>query len=108
MTTMSGEAGEAGEGGLRVEHAALDGAAGDLRVTVRRMAARLTQLHQDTAPLRQEWTGGQQEAYRVAKATWDTAMAGMGDLLDRANVTVADANAAYVAADRRGASRFET
>lgn len=93
--------------GLRVEHAALDAAAADMDETVRRMDDRLDRLEADLAPLRSQWAGAQQEAYRAAKAQWDGAMRQMRNLLDESHRTVCSANLDYVAADNRGASRFE-
>lgn len=93
--------------GLRVEHAALDGAAADLQRTVRDIDERLARLDADLAPLRSDWEGAQQEAYRAAKSAWDRAMHEMRDVLDRTHRAVSVANADYAGADRRGAARFD-
>ncbi|MEQ6903846.1 WXG100 family type VII secretion target [Nocardioides sp. YIM 152588] len=95
-----------GTDGLRVDHAALEGAADDLHAAVRAIDARLDRLDHDLAPLRADWSGAQQEAYRSAQATWDAAMAEMRDLLDLTQRAVRQANAEYRAADLRGAARF--
>lgn len=93
--------------GLRVEHAALDTAATDMYETVGRIDDRLDRLETDLAPLRSQWAGAQQEAYRIAKAQWDGAMQQMRNLLDESHRTVYASNQDYTAADQRGASRFE-
>lgn len=93
--------------GLRVEHSALDGAAQDMYNTVKQMDARLDQLEADLKPLQSQWAGSQQEAYTQAKAAWDWAMQEMKDLLDESHKTVSTSNADYMAADNRGAARFD-
>ena len=93
--------------GLRVNHAALDGAAMDMLRMVRIMEGRLDRLEGELEPLRSQWSGQQQESYRVAKAAWDWAMKEMADLLDQSQNTVFQSNAEYMAADRRGAARFQ-
>lgn len=93
--------------GLRVQHARLDGAAQDLHRTVTDMDERLGRLEQELAPLRSDWTGNAQEAYHVAKARWDRAIREMRDLLAETSRAVQESNAAYQAADRRGAASFE-
>lgn len=93
--------------GLRVEHAALDGAAADMAATVRAMDARLDALEHQLAPLAHEWAGAQQDAYRVAQAAWDGAMREMAELLDHTHRAIQQSNLDYAAADARGAARFE-
>lgn len=92
--------------GMLVEHAALDGAAADMAATVRAMESRLDALDRELAPLRSQWTGGQQEAYQVAKSTWEAAMREMSAVLGQTHVAVQQSNADYAAADARGAARF--
>lgn len=92
--------------GLRVDHAALDLAAQDLAATVAAVDDRLDRLEGDLAPLRSQWSGHAQEAYAQAEARWRAALVDLRDLLARTSVAVADANAAYAAADRRGAAAF--
>lgn len=92
--------------GLRVQHGALDNAAADMYETVKKMDERLNRLETELEPLRSQWSGQQQESYRVAKAAWDWAMQEMRDLLDESHKTVYQSNAEYMAADMRGANRF--
>lgn len=92
--------------GLRVNHAGLELAARDLATSVQRIDDRLDRLATELAPLRSDWTGEAQRAYVVAKTKWDTAMQEMRDLLRETSVTVHRSNAAYRAADRRGAASF--
>jgi WXG100 family type VII secretion target len=93
--------------GLRVEHAALDGAAADMHAIVGQMDERLDRLQADLAPLRAQWAGAQQEAYHHAKAQWDGAIHRIRDLLDESHRAVSASNADYAAADNRGAARFD-
>lgn len=93
--------------GLRVNHAGLDTAADDLRHTVNDIDDRLHRLEQELAPLRCDWSGNAQQAYLGAKARWDRAIGEMRDLLDETGRTVLQSNAAYQAADRRGAASFD-
>lgn len=92
--------------GLRVNHAGLDLAAQDLAGAVQKIDDRLHQLEAELAPLRSDWTGNAQQAYVVAKATWDTAMEEMKVLLQDTSTTVHQSNAEYQAADARGAAAF--
>lgn len=93
--------------GLRVNHGALNLAAENMHATVTAMDNRLNQLEADLTPLVTSWSGDQQEAYRVAKAAWDWAMQEMKDLLDQSKQSVYTSNDEYMAADKRGAARFD-
>ena len=92
--------------GIRVAHEGLERAADDLRAAVRRIDERLDRLEGELAPLRAEWTGEAQQAYEVARHRWEQAMREMRDVLDATGHHVADSNAAYRAADLRGAAAF--
>lgn len=91
---------------LHVDHAALAGTAAGLVAGAQRIGARLDQLEQELAPLRSSWHGEAQDAYHRAKLQWDTAVADMVRLLAQLGHGVEAADAAYRAADRRGAGRF--
>ncbi len=91
---------------LRVVHGGLDAVADDLTRTVREIDGRMDELAAELAPLQSDWTGQAQQAYLHAKATWDTALAEMRDLLAETSATVAQSNADYRAADARGAAAF--
>lgn len=93
--------------GLRVNHAGLDTAADDLSRTVKEIDSRLNQLEQELAPLRSQWAGDAQQAYKAAKARWDLAIKEMRDVLDETSRTVRQSNAEYRAADQRGAASFD-
>jgi WXG100 family type VII secretion target len=92
--------------GLRVDHAALEAAADDLSSAVARIDGRLAMLDQDLQPLRSSWEGSAQQAYLQAKARWDVAIGEMRDLLRLTADRVREADAAYAAADVRGARAF--
>lgn len=93
--------------GLHVNHAGLEAAAADLRSSVARIDDRLSRLDQELAPLRADWVGEAQTAYRAAKASWDSALQEMRGLLDQTSRAVTESNAEYLAADRRGAVAFD-
>lgn len=95
-----------GHGGLRVHHAGLQAAADDLRQAVARIDERLDRLEGELAPLRSDWSGQAQQAYLAARATWDTALSEMRDLLEQTGRSVQQADADYRAADLRGAAGF--
>jgi len=92
--------------GIRVSHDGLDRAAEGLHQAVRRIDERLDRLEGELAPLRADWTGEAQQAYLVARQRWEQAMREMRDLLDSTGRTVQESNAAYRAADLRGAAAF--
>ena len=93
--------------GLRVNHAGLDRAAEDLYAAVKKIDDRMDRLENELAPLRSDWSGQAQEAYKQAKAKWDWALKEMRDLLDETGKTVYQSNAEYRAADMRGAASFD-
>lgn len=93
--------------GIRVRHSALDQAAADMYSTVKAIDDRMNRLESELEPLRSDWHGQAQEAYRIAKAKWDWAIQEMRDLLDESHQSVYQSNAEYMAADNRGAAQFE-
>jgi len=93
--------------GLRVVHAGLDRAADELMGVVNAIDARLQRLDQELQPLRTAWIGDAQQAYAAAKRRWDAAISEMRDLLAQTSRQVGVANAAYWAADARGARTFD-
>lgn len=93
--------------GLRVNHAGLDRAAEDLGGAVKKIDDRMNRLESELAPLQSDWSGQAQAAYVAAKATWDSALQEMRNLLDDTSRAVTQSNAEYRAADLRGARSFE-
>lgn len=93
--------------GLKVVHAGLDRTADDLMAIVNAVDARLRRLEQDLRPLSTAWVGDAQQAYVAAKTRWDGAISDMRDLLRQTSGQVAESNAAYRAADVRGARAFD-
>lgn len=92
--------------GIHVDHAALAATAQQLLLGARRTGDRLDRLEQELAPLRGEWSGAARGAYDAAKAQWDAAVADTVQLLAQVGHAVEAADAAYRAADQRGAARF--
>ena len=93
--------------GLKVNHAGLDRAADDLMGIVNKIDNRMQSLDRELAPLRASWIGDAQQAYTVAKQRWDGAINEMRDLLHHTSRQVTQSNAAYRAADARGARSFD-
>ena len=92
--------------GIKVDHAALTQASGDLRGTASKIRARLDELDQDLRPLAQQWSGQARASHDAARSEWQRAMGEMVTLLEQVSTAVEESNAAYRAADQRGASRF--
>lgn len=92
--------------GIRVDHAALTQASGDLRGSANRIRARLDELDQDLKPLSQRWSGEARASHDAARSEWQRAMAEMLALLEQVSTAVTESNQAYRAADLRGAERF--
>lgn len=92
--------------GIRVDHAALTQASGDLRASATRIRGRLDELDQDLRPLAQQWSGQARASHDAARSEWQRAMNEMVALLEQVSTAVHESNEAYRAADRRGADRF--
>jgi len=95
-----------GNGDLRVQNAALEGAASDLVRAAKQINGDLDGLESSLSSMKSSWEGSAQEAYIQAKTQWDNMMRDMIQVLEGAAGTVRDSGAAYQATDRRGASRF--
>jgi early secretory antigenic target protein ESAT-6 len=91
---------------IAVDHAALQQAAADLTRAVAASEERIERLASELAPLEAEWYGTAQQAYREAKAVWESAQGEMRTLLARLATAVAAAEEAYRSADRAGARAF--
>lgn len=92
--------------GITVNHGALSQGSQDLLGAARGIQARLEQLEGELKPLASDWTGSARQSYDVAKARWDGAIAEMVLLLQDTSTGLESSNAAYLAADQRGARRF--
>ena len=97
----------AGFDGLVVNHSGLNEVTDHLYKMVKDIDDRMNRLESELEPLRSDWHGQAQEAYRIAKAKWDWAIQEMRDLLDESHKTVYQSNAEYMAADKRGAAQFD-
>jgi early secretory antigenic target protein ESAT-6 len=94
-------------GGMLVNHASLDEAAGDLGQAEKNIETRLQHLVNELAPLQSEWEGNAQQAYNVAKGKWDAAISEMQTILAHTSTQVTTSNGEYHAADVRGANAFQ-
>ena len=95
-----------GQDGLRVTHAELDRAAGELTTTFDRIEAALGDLEKTLDPLKQDWSGEAQRSYQVAKSTWNKEMDTMKDVLTQTATAVINAKEGYQGADKKGAGLF--
>lgn len=91
---------------LRVDHHGLSAAADQLTATARAIAGDLDRLEADLAPLRSRWSGAAQLAYEESRSRWNAAMQEMFLVLGSLGDAVRESDAAYRAADQRGAGRF--
>lgn len=92
--------------GMKVDHAGLDTAHGDITSQARQMDSRLDDLEGQLNRLMPYFTGQASTAYEDARRKWDAKMREMQMLLTQIGSTVATSNAEYRAADMRGAGRF--
>jgi early secretory antigenic target protein ESAT-6 len=92
--------------GLMVDHAGLDRTADDLAGAVSAIGERLERLTHELDPLRASWVGEAQTAYVAAQRRWDGAVRELRDILAHTAQQVRQSNAAYRAADARGARSF--
>lgn len=80
---------------FKVNFAAVDTAAADIRQSGRGIRDRLDRLDQDLAPLRADWTGAASEAYTQAKDQWTRAITEMNQLLDEIGQAVGNSGSGY-------------
>lgn len=92
--------------GIRIDHAALGQGAQDLVGAARGIQARLDALEADLRPLAGGWTGQARDAYDVAKARWDRAIAETIALLQETGAHVDAANSEFRTTDQRLAQQF--
>jgi WXG100 family type VII secretion target len=92
---------------LRVDPAAMNAATSDMAAAANSAAARLDQLEGYVKNLiDQGWQGDARNAYDIAKAKWDQAIAEMLQLLSQNAIAVNDANDAFMTTDKKNASLF--
>jgi len=92
--------------GIRVTHAALQDGAANMMRGVSDINDRLDRLEQELQPLRDGWSGNQQNAYYAAKTKWDTAIGEMVQLLNDTQRAVLASDESFTNADISGARRF--
>lgn len=93
--------------GIRVNHAALQQAAGDMAQASKDIDNRLEALESELNPLRNDWSGQAQATYVAAKAKWDQQIRELNSILAQASGSVTTSQQEYDQADRRGANAFE-
>ncbi len=91
---------------IRINRAALEQAAADIRSTMNQIQSRLENLEKELAPLRSDWDGSQKDAYHQSKAKWDNAISEMRLLLDDTQRAVQESSTEFGRADARGAAKF--
>lgn len=67
-------------GDLKVNAAALEQGAADIKRGVAKIQDQLQSLHRLLAPLREDWTGESQQAYQTAQDQWNAAATDMSRL----------------------------
>lgn len=84
---------------LAAMKADVDATAGDMRTS-------LEELRRFLAPLVATWSGGAAEDYQVRQREWDTAAAGLTDVLGRIGVALGTAGDAYRATEEANRRRW--
>lgn len=91
---------------IRVNHASLDQAAGDLEAAVRSTVRTIDDLASRLKHL-ESWEGSAKESYLAAKRVWDAAIADLAGVATQTQQAVLEANARYRDVDRRAAAYFD-
>ena len=91
---------------IRVNHASLDQAAGDLESAVRDTIRVIDDLATRLKPL-EGWEGSAKEAYLRAKRVWDAAITDLTGIATQTQRAVLDANASYREVDKVAAGYFD-
>lgn len=92
--------------GLRVDHGALDTAAGGMKRIVDAIDRVLDDLVADLRPLVDQWDGETKLAFHECERVWNFSMTEMKDLLDKSSQTVYQSNDEFRAVDLKNASNF--
>lgn len=91
---------------IRVHHASLDQAAGDLAAAVNQTIGIIDDLASRLKPL-EAWEGTAQQSYASAKKVWDAAIGDLTGIAAQAQQAVLEANSSYRDVDRRAAGYFD-
>lgn len=92
---------------IKVDYAALQTAAADIKGTHDQMNNLLDQLKSDLAPLVNTWEGNAQTAYRAKQQQWDQAVDDLNKVLASVGTAVNDALQNYQSGEGRNQRMFE-
>ncbi|TWF78370.1 WXG100 family type VII secretion target [Pseudonocardia hierapolitana] len=91
---------------IKVTFAALEAAQSDVSGVAGRMTGQLEDLKRFLAPLVATWEGQAATEYQAKQRQWDTAAAGLANVLGRIGVALGTANESYRQVEQSNASRW--
>jgi early secretory antigenic target protein ESAT-6 len=91
---------------IKVTFAALEAAQTDVSGVAGRMTGQLEDLKRFLAPLVATWEGQAATEYQAKQRQWDTAAAGLANVLGRIGVALGAANESYRQVEQSNASRW--
>lgn len=91
---------------IEVTFAALESAQADVASTATRIQQRLEDLRRYVAPLAATWEGEAAAEYQARQRQWDSAAAGLADVLARIGVALGHAHEAYRQVEHANAQRW--
>jgi WXG100 family type VII secretion target len=91
---------------IKVTFAALEAAQSDVSGVAGRMTGQLEDLKRFLAPLVATWEGQAATEYQARQRQWDTAAAGLANVLGRIGVALGTANESYRQVEQSNASRW--
>jgi WXG100 family type VII secretion target len=91
---------------IKVTFAALEAAQSDVSGVAGRMTGQLEDLKRFLAPLVATWEGQAATEYQAKQRQWDTAAAGLTNVLGRIGVALGTANESYRQVEQSNASRW--
>ncbi|ONI83926.1 WXG100 family type VII secretion target [Saccharothrix sp. ALI-22-I] len=91
---------------IKVDFAALSGAAGDIQGQASKIESELENLKARLSPVIAQWEGAASGTYQDAQNRWNESAAGLQQVLAQIGSAVASATDAYQAAERKNADRW--
>lgn len=93
-------------GDLKVDFAALQQAASDIKAGANQIQSELDNMDSSLQPLRADWTGSASDAYGQAKQQWTSAITDMQQLLDSIGQAVTSSHDDYNSTERANTARW--
>ena len=91
---------------IKVTFGALETAQTDLTGAANRLASQLEDLKRFLAPMVATWEGQAATEYQAKQRQWDTAAAGLANVLGQIGVALGTANESYRQVEQANASRW--